>query len=252
MSCVFLVLFISCPVYFLPCLFLVLSVYCPVYFLSRCVYQLSATVYFLSVYKLSCLFLVYVCLLIVCYSRLRLYHNIRCRINVTLYRCEFGACVEHSNQHRANQTLYWVCIESSKVTSTVLSGYTCAKPHLLATICYLKIKLFRGVWVDFFCEIFWHIGQMMYFGVKAWGFQGFFIPVWFGVRRVQKFEFPLIWKHWSFLWVEVQCSLFAGFISDVSTQFYNIFSIVLVLMGDISKRIYRVGRITLRFFKPSI
>ena len=38
--------------------------------------------------------------------RLLLYHDIWCRINVTLYRCEFGACVEHSNQLRANQTLY--------------------------------------------------------------------------------------------------------------------------------------------------
>ena len=26
----------------------------------------------------------------------------------------------------------------------------------------------------------------MYFGVKAWGFQGFFIQVWFGVGKVQK------------------------------------------------------------------
>ena len=34
-----------------------------------------------------------------------------------------------------------------------------------------------------------HIKQTMYFGVKLRTFQGFFIPVWFGVGQVQKTEF---------------------------------------------------------------
>ena len=48
-----------------------------------------------------------------------------------------------------------------------------------------------------------------------------------GWAKSKKLNFPLIWKHWSSLWLEVQCSIFPGFISDVSTQRNSIFSIVL-------------------------
>ena len=36
--------------------------------------------------------------------------------------------------------------------------------------------------------------QLMYFGVKLRGFEGFLIPVWFGVGQVQKTEFSSHFK----------------------------------------------------------
>ena len=81
-----------------------------------------------------------------------------------------------------------------------------------------------------------HIGQMMYFGVKLRTFQGFFVSVWFGVGQVQKTEFSLIWKHWSSLWVEVQCSIIPGILSDVSTQTKPIFSFVFGFYGGYFKK----------------
>ena len=52
---------------------------------------------------------------------------------------------------------------------------------------------------------------------------------WFGLgwAKSKKLNSPLIWKHWSSLRVAVQCSIFPGFISDVSTQRNSFFSIVL-------------------------
>ena len=81
-----------------------------------------------------------------------------------------------------------------------------------------------------------HIGQMMYFCVKLRTFQGFFISVWFGVGQDQKTEFSLIWKHWSSLWVEVQCSIIPGILSDVSTQTKPIFSFVFGFYGGYFKK----------------
>ena len=43
-----------------------------------------------------------------------------------------------------------------------------------------------GVKDTFFWISNLHIKQTMYFGVKLRTFQGFFIPVWFGVGQVQK------------------------------------------------------------------
>ena len=76
----------------------------------------------------------------------------------------------------------------------------------------------------------------MYFSVKLRSFQGFFIPVWFGVGQVQKTEFFLIWKHWSSLWTEVQCSIIPGIISDVSTQTKPIFGFVFGFNGGYFKK----------------
>ena len=57
----------------------------------------------------------------------------------------------------------------------------------------------------------------MYFGVKLRGFEGFLIPVWFGVGQVQKTEFSSHFKTLK-LWVYLECSMIPGFIFDVSNQ----------------------------------